>query len=53
MQRIQQKMGSYVIKNISEPYTVQEYQNKYGQVSKAGERVVKSEYLSITKSKTN
>ena len=37
------KMRYYVIKYISERYTLYEDQNKYGQVSKAGELVLKSE----------
>ena len=32
----QTTMGYYVIKYISELYTLQEYQNTYGQVIKAG-----------------
>ena len=35
-------MGYYVIKYLYEPYKLQEYQTKYGKVSKAGERVFKS-----------
>ena len=43
------KMGYYVIKYLSEPYTLQEDQTIYGQLSKAVDILVKSEYLSITK----
>ena len=42
------KMGYYMIKYLSEPYKIQEDQTTYGKVSKAGELVVKVEYLSIT-----
>ena len=44
-------MGYYVIKYLSEPYTLQEVKTKYGQVSKSAEPVVKSEYLSLMKTK--
>ena len=43
------KKGYYVIKYLYETYTIQEDQTKYGQVIKAGELVVKSEYFSIMK----
>ena len=43
------KMGYYVIKYLSEPYTTQEELTTGGTVSKAGEPVVKSEYLSLMK----
>ena len=46
-------MGYYVIKYLSEPYTLKQYQTTYGKVSKAGELAVKEEYLSIMKAKTN
>ena len=46
-------MGYYVIKYRYEPYTLQEEQTTHGQVSKAGELVVKSEYLSLMKEKRN
>ena len=42
-------MGYYVIKYLSEPFTLQEDQTTYGQVSKVGELVVKYEYLSLIK----
>ena len=35
-------IGYYVIKYLSEPYTPQEYQITYGQVSKSCDFVVKS-----------
>ena len=41
------------MKYLSEPYTLQLDQTKYGKVSKEGEIVVKSEYLSIMKAKTS
>ena len=47
------KMVYYVIIYIYEPYTLQEDQTSYGQVSKAGEILVKAEYLSVIKSETN
>ena len=46
-------MFYYVIKYLSEIYTLQEYQTISGKVSKSGEPVVKSEYISILESKTN
>ena len=46
-------MGYYVIEFLSVPYTLQEDQTTYGQFSKSGELVVKSEYHIILKSKTN
>ena len=46
-------MGLNVIKYLSESYTLQEDQTAYGQVSKAGEPLIKSEYLSLMKAKTN
>ena len=46
-------MGYYVIKYLYEPYTLKEDQTTYGQVSKSGELVVKSQYLSIIKTKTD
>ena len=46
-------IGYYVMKYLSEPYTLQLDQTKYGKVSKEGEIVVKSEYLSIMKAKTS
>ena len=42
-------MGYYVIKYLSEPYTLQEEQTTDVQVSKAGEFMVKAEYLSLIK----
>ena len=45
------KMRYYVIKYLSEKYTLQKYQTTYGQVSKASELAVKAEYLSIIKAK--
>ena len=45
------KMVYYVIKYISEPYTLQEHQTTYRKVIKSGELVVKPEYLSIFKEK--
>ena len=41
----------YVIKYLSEPYILQEYQTTDGQVIKAGEPLFKPEYLSLIKSK--
>ena len=46
-------LGYYVVKCIFEPFKLQYYITMYGQVSKAVELVVKVEYLSIMKSKTN
>ena len=46
-------MGYYETNQISEPYTLQEYQNKNGQVSKAVDLLVKAEYLSFMKEITN
>ena len=43
----------YAIKYLSEQCTLQEDQTTYGQVSNAGKLLVKSEYLSLMKSKTN
>ena len=45
------KMVYYVIKYLSEPYTLQEHQTTYRKVIKSGELVVKPEYLSIFKEK--
>ena len=44
-------MVYFVIKYLSEPYALQEYQTTYGQVIKAGGPIVKSEYLSLMKAK--
>ena len=44
-------MGYYAIKYLSEIYTLQEDQTTYGQVSKAVDILVKTEYLSIMKAK--
>ena len=46
-------MGYYVIKYLSEPYTLQEYQTTDGWVSNTCELSAKYEYLSIMESKTN
>ena len=46
-------MGYYVIKVISEPYTLQEDQTTNGQVINTVEILVKAEYLSIIKAKEN
>ena len=43
----------YVAKYISDNFTLHEYITVGGQVSKSGELVVRAEYLSIIKSKTN
>ena len=43
----------YVIKYLSEPYILQEYQTTDGQVIKAGEPLFKPEYLSLMKAKIN
>ena len=43
------EMTYYVIKFLSEPYTLQEDQTTYGQVSKSVEPLVKSKYLIIMK----
>ena len=40
-------MVYYVINYIYDPYTLQEDQTTYGQLIKAGEISVKSEYLSL------
>ena len=40
----------YVVKFLSEPYTLQENQTTDEKISKSGELVFKSEYLSIMKS---
>ena len=45
-------MGYYVMKYLSKPYKLQEYQTIYRQLSKAGELVFKAEYLSLVKAKT-
>ena len=42
-------MGYYVINYLSESYTLQEHQTSDGKVSKSGEFLVKSEYLSLMK----
>ena len=34
-------IGSYVVKLLSKPYTLQEYQTTDGQISKAGELLFK------------
>ena len=44
-------MDCYVIKYLSEPYTLKEDQTTDVQLSKPGENLVKAEYLSTTKSK--
>ena len=44
-------MGYYVIKYLAAPYILQEDKTKDGQVSKAGELVIKSECLSLMKEK--
>ena len=46
-------MGYYGIKYLSEPYTFQEDQTTAEKVSKEGETLVKDEYLSLMKPKTN
>ena len=46
-------MSYYVIKCLSEPYTLKEDQTIDGKVSRSGELVVKSEHLCIMKAKTN
>ena len=46
-------MGYYVIKYLSEPYTLQEEQTTDGQLINAGELAAKGEYLSLMKAKTN
>ena len=45
-------MGYYVGKYWYETYALQEYKTIDGQKSKAGELLVKSEYLSVMKAKT-
>ena len=40
-----------MLRELYGPYTLQEYQTKYGQVSKVGEIVLKAEYLSVMKAK--
>ena len=47
------KMIYYVIQYLSEPYTLREDQAIDVKVSKTGAIVVKDEYLSSMKSKTN
>ena len=47
------KMGYYVIKYLSKPYTLKDYQTACGKVSKACQCLVIEEYISITKAKTN
>ena len=42
-------MGYYVIKDIYEPYTLQEEQTTHGNVRKSGKMFFKPEYLSIMK----
>ena len=42
-------MGHYGINYLSGPYTLQEDQTTDGKVSKAGEPLVKAEYLNLTK----
>ena len=44
-------MGYYGIKYLSETYTLQEDQTTDGQVNNAGKILVKTEYLSIMKSR--
>ena len=46
-------MGYYVVKLLSEPCTLQDNKTVDEQVIKAGEHMVKQEYLSITKTDTN
>ena len=46
-------MEYYVIKYLSEPYILKEDQTTGSKLSEEGEPVVKDEYLSIMKSKTN
>ena len=46
-------MGYYVVKNLSEPYTLQDNKTVDKQVIKAGKIIVKSEYLSLIKANTN
>ena len=47
------KMGYYVVKFLSEPKTLQYYKIVDKQLIKAGELIVKAEYLSIINANTN
>ena len=47
------KMGYYVIKFVSEAYTLQEDTTCYIQIMPAGELFFKAQYLSFMKEKTN
>ena len=46
-------MGYYVVTLLSEPYKLQDYKIFNKKVIKAGELIIKSEYLSIIKFNTN
>ena len=46
-------MGYYVMKYISESYTLQEEQTIYGQVIKPSEILFRTEYLAIMKEEKN
>ena len=46
-------MGHYMIKYLSEIFTLQEDQTIDGKVSKEGEILIKYEYLSLMKAETN
>ena len=45
-------MGYYVVKLLSEPVTLQDYKTVHNKFIKAGELIVKVEYLSMIKSNT-
>ena len=45
-------MGYYVIKFISEPYTLQEEKMHYEQISTTGELVVKAQYMNCIQDNT-
>ena len=46
-------MGYYVVKLLSEPYNSQDGKTVDKQFTKAGELIVKAEYLSTMKTNTN
>ena len=46
-------MGYYVVKFLSEPYTLKDNKTVEKQVTKAGELILKEEYISTMKSNTN
>ena len=46
------KMGYYVIKFMSKPYTLQEEDNYYGQISNSGELFVKAQPMNCMKENT-